>query len=210
MNATPVLEGHGVRLVPCSPAHVAGLTLAQDADTWTWMSESGGTPELMRGFVERAIAAVEAGTAQAWTTLVLHEEGATEIAGTSRLADLDLYQRRGEIGWTWVSPNYRGAGLNPRVKLLQLQHAFETLGLRRVALKTHHKNLRSQAAMLKLGAQYEGTFRNHMFQPDGSSRDTKWYSILDSEWPTVRQRLLERIDSEPLRSRGTRVEWCNG
>lgn len=201
MNATPVLEGHGVRLVPCLLDHVAELSMAQDGDTWTWMSESGATPELMHGFVERGLAAVQSGSAQVWTTVVLHGDGTSEIAGSSRLADLDLHHRRGEIGWTWIAPKYRGAGLNPRVKLLQLRHAFETLNLRRVALKTHHGNLRSQAAMLKLGAQFEGTFRNHMFQPDGSSRDTKWYSILDREWPDVRQRLLDRIGEEPLRPR---------
>ena len=162
------------------------------------MSESGATPTLMAAFVERALQAVQNGSVQAWTTTVLHPNGEAEVAGCSRLAELDLHHRRGEIGWTWIAPKYRGAGLNPRVKLMQLQHAFQTLGLRRVALRTHHGNLRSQAAMLKLGAQYEGTFRNHMFQPDGSSRDTRWYSILDTEWPAVQARLLDRIAGEPL------------
>lgn len=201
MNLTPVLEGQGIRLVPLSLDHLPGLSKSQDAETWAWMSESGATPELMRGFVERALAMAERGAAQVWTTTVLKAGGDSEIAGSSRLADLDLYHRRAELGWTWVASKFRGAGLNPRVKLLQLEHAFETLGLRRVALKTHHGNVRSQAAMLKLGAHYEGMFRNHMFQPDGSSRDTKWYSILDTEWPGVKTRLLERIAAEPLQSR---------
>jgi RimJ/RimL family protein N-acetyltransferase len=192
-----MLEGFGVRLVPLSPDHVPALLYAQDVDTWKWMSESGATPELMAGFVERALAAADSGKAQVWATTVLRD-GTPEIAGCSRLADLDLRNRTGEIGWTWVAPAYRGRGLNPRVKLLQLEHAFGKLHLRRVALKTHHGNARSQAAMLKLGAQYEGTFRNHMFMPDGSSRDTKWYSILDSEWPEVRTRLLARIAAEPI------------
>ena len=197
---TPVLEGHGIRLLPLSTDHLPALLRAQDGDTWTWMSESGATPELMAGFVQRALAAVERGTAEVWTTIVLRENAAPDVAGCSRLADLNLHHRTGEIGWTWISPAYRGRGLNPRVKFLQLQHAFETLHLRRVALKTHHLNARSQAAMLKLGAQYEGTFRNHIFMPDGSSRDTKWYSILDTEWPGVRARLLARIAAEPLRT----------
>ena len=198
MNATPVLEGYGVRLVPLRMEHMETLRSTHDESTWTWMNESGATPELLRAYVERAVAAAENGSALVWTTTVLHAGGEPEIAGCTRLADLDTQHRRAEIGWTWVAPRYRGQGLNPRVKLLQLEYAFGTLGLRRVALKTHHANLRSQGAMLKLGAQYEGTFRNHMFQPDGSSRDTKWYSILDSEWPGVRSRLLMRLLAEPL------------
>ena len=198
MNLTPTLEGHGVRLIPLAIEHIIGLSRIQDEDTWRWMSESGATQSLMTGFVERALHAAQAGGAQVWTTTIVHPGGEVELAGSSRLAELDLYHRRGEIGWTWIAPAYRGAGLNARVKLLQLQHAFETLGLRRVALRTHHANLRSQAAMLKLGAQYEGTFRHHMFQPDGTSRDTKWYSILEEEWPTVKSRLLDRVATEPL------------
>lgn len=204
MNATPVLQGYGVQLVPCLPSHADALLQAQDTETWAWMSESGATPNLMRDFIERGLAQADGGTAQVWTTFILHENMPPEIAGSSRLADLDLHHRRGEIGWTWVAPKYRGRGLNPRVKFLQLEHAFETLGLRRVALKTHHGNTRSQAAMLKLGAQFEGTFRNHMFQPDGSSRDTMWYSILDREWPAVKQRLLDRIAGQPMHPSETR------
>lgn len=199
--STPVLEGHGVRLVPLAMEHLDGLLQAQDADTWTWMSESGATAALMQGFIARALAAAQAGSAQVWTTLVVGRSGNAEIAGSSRIADLDLHHARGEIGWTWVAPHYRGLGLNPRVKLLQLQHCFDTLHLRRVALKTHHGNVRSQAAMLKLGAQFEGTFRNHMLQPDGTLRHTRWYSILDTEWPQVRTRLLQRINAEPLAAR---------
>ena len=198
MIATPLLEGDGVRLLPLRMEHLPDLSAAQDADAWTWMSETGATPELMRGFVTRALDAAAAGTVQVWTITVLPADGEPAIAGCSRLADLDLHHRRGEIGWTWFARRYRGAGLNPRVKLLQMEHAFETLGLHRVAFKTHGCNLRSQAAILKLGATYEGTFRRHMLQPDGSSRDTVWYSILDQEWPRVKTRLLERIAAEPL------------
>ena len=198
MNTTPVLEGYGVRLLPLALEHVEALAETHDSSTWTWMSETGATPELLRGFVSRALLAAETGSAHVWTTTVLRGGAEPEIAGCSRLADLDMQHRRGEIGWTWVAPKFRGGGLNPRVKLLQLEHCFGTLGLRRVALKTHHANVRSQGAMLKLGAQYEGTFRNHMLMPDGSPRDTKWYSIVDSEWPAVRTRLVERIAVQPL------------
>lgn len=198
---TPVLEGFGVRLLPLALAHLPALEHTHDESTWKYMSETGRTPALLREFVERALEATETGATQVWATTILRDGRQAEVIGTTRIADLDLRHRRGEIGWTWIAPPYCGSGVNVRVKLLQLRHAFETLRLRRIALKTHHANLRSQRAMLKLGARHEGTFRNHMIMPDGTSRDTVWYSILDSDWPAVQAHLLQRIASEPLPKR---------
>lgn len=200
MNSTPLLEGYGVRLVPLDPSHAILLNRTHDASTWQWMSETGDTPELMAGFVDRALSQAEAGTAQVWATTLLHLDGTARVVGSTRLADWNRQHRTGEIGWTWIAPDLRGTGFNARVKLLQLRHCFETLDLRRVALKTHHNNLRSQQAMKKIGASFEGIFRNHLIMPDGSSRDTHWYSILDREWPSVEAHLLQRIALEPLAS----------
>ncbi len=195
---TPVLDGYGVRLRPLTLDEVGPLHDTHDDATWKFMSETGSTTALLHAFVERTVAGMDAGTCQAWVSTVLKDDGTSQVVGCSRLADLNWQHRTGEVGWTWVAPSYRGTGLNVRVKLLQLRHAFETLKLRRVALKTHHGNLASQRAILKLGAKYEGAFRNHIIMPDGSSRDTLWYSILDSEWPEVERHLLERIEKEPL------------
>ena len=200
MTPTPVLEGFGIRLVPLAMEHLPALEQTHDQGTWTWMSESGSTPELMRALAGRALEASAAGTTQAWTATILQDDRAPLVAGSSRLADLDAHHRRCELGWTWIAPALRGSSMNARMKLLQLQHAFETLGMRRVALKTHHNNIRSQRAMLKLGAYFEGVHRQHMIMPDGTSRDTHWFSIIDGEWPAVRARLLERIENEPLPS----------
>jgi RimJ/RimL family protein N-acetyltransferase len=84
--------------------------------------------------------------------------------------------------------------VNTEAKFLMLRHAFETLGCRRVELKTSSKNLRSRAAMKRIGATEEGIFRQHMVNPDGSSRDTVYLSILDGEWPAVRERLVQMLD----------------
>lgn len=200
MNTAPVLEGFGVRLIPLDLAHLEFLNQTHDASTWQWMSESGATPELLRGFIDRALLLADAGTVQAWTTTLLRPDGTARIVGSTRLADWNRQHRTGEIGWTWIAPDLRGTSFNARVKLLQLRHCFENLGLRRVALKTHHANQRSQRAMQKIGATFEGIFRNHLIMPDGTSRDTHWYSILDREWPDVEARLLARIAAEPLPS----------
>ncbi|HVY87138.1 MAG TPA: GNAT family protein [Caulobacterales bacterium] len=97
-----------------------------------------------------------------------------------------------EIGGTWYAPEVQGGAVNPACKLLMLEHAF-ACGAERVELKTDALNARSRAAILKLGATFEGVHRKHMRRKDGSLRDTAWYSILREEWPAVRARLEQRL-----------------
>ena len=127
-----------------------------------------------------------------WVTVLKTKN---RVIGSTRFMDLDRVHKTTEIGWTWLAPEFQGSGLNAEVKLLQLTYAFEELQLNRVALKTHHENLRSQAAMRKIGAVEEGTFRNHMIMPDGSMRHSVWFSIIREEWPRVRSQLEERVRS---------------
>jgi RimJ/RimL family protein N-acetyltransferase len=94
-----------------------------------------------------------------------------------------------EIGSTWLAPRHQRTVANTEAKYLMLRHAFETLGATRVELKTHALNVKSRTAIERLGTQFEGIHRKHMLQPDGSRRDTAWYSILDDEWPAVKTRL---------------------
>ncbi|HED53055.1 MAG TPA: N-acetyltransferase [Phycisphaerales bacterium] len=128
---------------------------------------------------------------------LFHTETNTLIGGTT-YCDIRPPHRGVEIGWTWITPELRGTVVNPEMKLLMLQHAFETdlfeTGAAiRVVLKTHHKNKRSQAAIAKLGAKLEGTMRNHVIMPDGSYRHTVLYSITDGEWDAVKLGLLQRL-----------------
>jgi RimJ/RimL family protein N-acetyltransferase len=99
-----------------------------------------------------------------------------------------------EIGWTWYAPRCWGTTVNPESKYVLLRHAFEEWGAIRVALKTDVLNVHSQAAIRKLGARFEGVLRQHRIRRDGSYRDTVMFSIVDSEWPHVRERLLSRIN----------------
>lgn len=195
MNHTPLLEGYGVRLEPLSTEHISALTqIALDESIWRYMSVRPTTPDDVKKHVEDSLLQAEQGLVEAWVTFV-----GNEAVGATRFLDIQRAHRGAEIGFTWLAKPWRSSGVNPRVKLLQMTYGFETLGLRRIALKTHHENLHSQNAMLKLGAQYEGTFRNHMIMPDGSTRHTKWYSITAEDWPGVKAQLLERIAGEPIR-----------
>jgi RimJ/RimL family protein N-acetyltransferase len=100
-----------------------------------------------------------------------------------------------EIGYTWYSPDVWGTAVNPECKFLLLTHAFEDWGAVRVQLRTDANNAHSQRAILKLGAKFEGKLRNQGIRLDGSVRDSMLYSIIPSEWPTVKKRLEKRIES---------------
>jgi RimJ/RimL family protein N-acetyltransferase len=191
MTDTPTLDGTKVRLEPLIEAHLPALEeIAYDDRIWRYMTKQVKTPADLRNWMEAALKAKEVGSSLPWVTVLKQEN---RIIGSTRFADLDMTHRTVELGYTWLAPEYQGAGLNPEVKLLQLTYAFEVLKLHRVAFKTHHENLQSQAAMRKMGAIEEGTFRNHYIMPDGTQRHSVWFSIIREEWPMVRSRLEERL-----------------
>lgn len=186
---TPTLAGGRVRLEPMTEEHLAGLeAVAFDARIWRYMMTRVGTVEELRGWMGVALELERAGTVMPWVTVF---DG--RVVGATRFMDLDRRNETVELGNTWLSPEVQGMGVNAEAKLLQLRYGFEEMGLRRIALKTHHENLQSQAAMRKLGAVEEGTFRNHYVMPDGSQRHSVWFSITREEWPGVRSRLEERV-----------------
>jgi N-acetyltransferase len=113
--------------------------------------------------------------------------------GSSRYLALVPEHRRIEIGGTWVARSHWGTGANTEAKYLMLEHAFERLGVRRVEFKTEAGNARSRAALAALPAQFEGVHRNHMLVRGGESRDSAWYSVIDAEWPQVRDALRRRL-----------------
>jgi RimJ/RimL family protein N-acetyltransferase len=190
--APTVLEGELVRLEPLSHGHLAGLVEAgRDPRVWTWMPADGSTPQGMAAIVESAIAARETGTMLPFVTIV---RAADRIVGSSRYMNLVPADLRLEIGWTWIDPAYQRTAINTEAKLLMLGHAFDDLGCRRVELKTDALNEQSRAAILGIGATFEGIFRRHMVMAGGRARDTAYYSILDEEWPAVRDLLRARLE----------------
>ncbi len=114
--------------------------------------------------------------------------------GSSRFMTITPEHRRVEIGWTWVGTEFQRTGANRDAKLLQLTHAFDTLGAERVEFKTHARNLASRAALLGIGATFEGVLRHHTIMPDGSNRDSAFYGVIAPEWPAVKARLEAKLD----------------
>jgi RimJ/RimL family protein N-acetyltransferase len=205
------LVGRFVRLEPLSLAHVPGLARAADArDTYAITSVPDGEAA-MRRYVDEALAERAAGRALPFATIRASDD---QVVGSTRLGHLEYWTwpdgRRArtaslapdaaEIGWTWLSRAAQRTAINTSAKRLMLGHAFDTWGVVRVHLKTDERNLRSRAAIERLGAKLDGLLRAHMLASDGTPRTSAWYSILASEWPAVRAHLDARLDA-PLDAR---------
>ncbi len=192
MNLAAIaLEGRHVRLAPMGLHHVDALwAAAQDPKTWEFSSAVIRNLEECRTYVETAVSWQSAGTA---VPFVIMDRASGQVIGSTRFANIDRTHRRVEIGWTWLNPKWWRSAMNTEAKYLMLRHAFEEWKCMRVELKTGHKNVRSQDAIERIGGVREGTLRKHMVQPDGSIRDSVYFSILDDEWPTVKSRLEARL-----------------
>jgi RimJ/RimL family protein N-acetyltransferase len=123
----------------------------------------------------------------------LIDKASGRVIGSSRYGNIDRVHHRLEIGWTWLARQWQRSAINTEAKYLLLRHAFETLKCIRVELKTDSLNERSRAAILRIGAREEGTFRNHMITASGRIRHTVYFSILDSEWPDIKTRLESKL-----------------
>ncbi|MFM2106616.1 MAG: hypothetical protein RL338_1648 [Chloroflexota bacterium] len=190
--ATPVtLEGDLARLEPLAAHHLDDLAAAgADPATWRWLLDDHSAPGRLAEWLDRTLETAATGRELPFATV---ERSTGRAVGSTRYMALAPEHRRLEIGWTWLAPSARGTGINAEAKLLALDHAFGTLGCRRVEFKTDALNERSRAALLAIGARFEGIFRRHMLMADGRSRDSAWYAIIDDDWPTVRERLQERV-----------------
>ncbi len=189
--APVTLEGSAVRLEPLGREHLADLVEAgRDPAVWTWMFAPLTSPERVAAWIDAARANATAGTELPFATV---DRATGRAVGSTRYMAIALEHLRLEIGWTWLAPAWQGTALNTEAKLLQLEHAFERVGCRRVEFKTDARNERSRAALEAIGARFEGIFRKHMIMADGRQRDSAYYSIVDDEWPQVRAGLQERL-----------------
>jgi N-acetyltransferase len=194
MKVVPVtLEGRHVRLEPLAKAHLAGLAeVGLDEELWRWIPTQVRTADEMAAYIETALQEQERGGALPFAIV---DKATGRAIGSTRYGNIDCTHHRVEIGWTWVSWEWQRTAVNTEAKYLLLRHAFETLGCIRVELKTDSLNEKSRAAILRIGAQHEGIFRNHMITASGRIRHSAYYSIIDSEWPAVKVRLESKLNS---------------
>lgn len=183
--------GRRVIVEPLAAEHEAGLLQAAvDAEMFQWMPVDMTSPDALREWVATTLAAAQAGREVPFTIL---DAGSGRILGSTRFLDLRLEHLRAEIGWTWVTRDAWGSGVNVETKLLLLGHGFEQAGLRRVEFKTDARNARSRGALEAVGAQFEGIFRKHMVVRDGAPRDSAYYAVIDDDWPAVKRALQARL-----------------
>jgi N-acetyltransferase len=176
---------------PLDERHLEDLArVAFDQAIWRWTIARPLDDAGLRAWLDQALANARGSTEVPFATIDLASD---QAIGSSRYMTIAPEHRRLEIGWTWVGTAWQRTGANREAKLLQLGHAFETLGAERVEFKTHARNERSRAALLGIGATFEGVLRHHTIMPDGSNRDSAFYSVLAREWPDLKSRLEARL-----------------
>ncbi|MFD2371483.1 GNAT family N-acetyltransferase [Brevibacillus sp. GCM10020057] len=188
LKIAPVtLQGKHVRLEPLRREHAEGLWEAgRYEEIWTYMTTQIKVPADARTFIEAAMKKEAEGTELPFAIL---SQADGQVIGSTRFLNISRSDRGLEIGFTWLTPSVWKSAVNTECKYLLLRHCFEQLGCIRVQLKTDSRNLNSQRAIARIGGIREGVLRNHMVLPDGYVRDSVYFSILDREWPDVREKL---------------------
>ena len=187
------LEGRHVRLEPLRPEHASVLwEIAKDhlADLFQWIPYRLQTLEDFEKFNRQVLDEQVRGLTVPFATV---ERASNVVVGTTRFMNMDLANRKVEIGSTWIAPRWQRTAVNTEAKYLMLCHAFEVWKCLRVELKTDALNQRSRQAILRLGAKQEGTLRKHMLTYDGRQRDSVYFSILDTEWREIKSRLESKL-----------------
>lgn len=186
------LSGDLVAIEPLGAEHAAGLLAAAEAEeVFAWLPYPRPADlEQAKEWIEDALTDRRADRRLPFAILSAADRS---VIGSTSFWDFDANNAHVEIGSTWLSRDSWGTGRNAEAKLLLMAHAFETLGLERVAFRTDILNERSQRAIERLGATREGVHRHEMRRRDGSWRDSVHYSILHSEWPTAKDCLLRRV-----------------
>ncbi len=186
-----VLEGHGVRLEPMTPAHHDEIAAAAaDGALWELWFTAVPAPDQTAAYITKALDGQRDGHMLPW---VVRDLASGRVAGSTRYHDIVPAIDRVEIGYTFYGRSWQRTHVNTACKLLLLAHAFETLGCAVVGLRTDNFNIASQRAIEALGAKKDGVLRHHMPRRDGTARDTYIYSILAAEWRDVRRHLELRL-----------------
>ncbi|MET4093988.1 GNAT family protein [Arthrobacter sp. UYCu712] len=190
------LTGRHVVLEPLSQDHHDGLVDAvRDGELWRLWYTGVPAPEQMAAEIGRRLALQERGSMLPFTTRLIDPAtgGPGKVIGMTTYMNIDAETPRVEIGSTWNAASAHGSGSNPDSKLLLLSHAFDTLGCPAVEFRTHWLNHQSREAIARLGAKQDGVLRSHSRTSDGALRDTVVFSILEHEWPMVRNALEFRL-----------------
>ena len=186
-----ILSSETVELRPMNESHFAELeSIAADKRIWQFYTLDGSKSERIREALESALEEKQKGTQ--FPFVIFHKQH-LRLVGSTRFLDIQLKNKKLEIGWTWLQPEFWATSVNPECKLLLLTYCFESLRLYRVQFKTDENNLRSRNAIEKVGGKFEGILRNDMLRDDGTKRNSAYYSIIEKEWPIAKMNLKKQL-----------------
>ena len=189
------LESKHLRLLPLSLEFKEGLlNAAKDGELWKLWYTSVPSAESIDQYIATALQQQQD---KASLPFVIVDKTTDSIIGSTRYCNIDSSNRRLEIGYTWYAKSFQRTGVNTECKHLLLQHAFEVYQVIAVEFKTHWFNYRSRNAIQRLGAKQDGVLRNHRIDKDGCIRDTVVFSIIASEWKTVKKSLAFEMEKYP-------------
>ncbi len=192
MKVEPViLEGEFVRLEPLRVDHLPSLCkVGLDESLWRLTANIVKDETDLERYVRSAIADQMLGNAIPFVTI---PKSTGTIVGSTRFGNIDTANRKTEIGWSWINPQWQRTAINTEAKLLMLTHAFEVWKCIRVELKTDVNNEQSRNAMKRIGCVEEGILRNHMITESGRFRDSVYFSIIGTEWESVKANLTSKV-----------------
>ena len=192
MKIEPViLDGKNVRLEPLRFEHLEQLFIVGfEKSLWTLTTTVMENFGDMRNYVETALRDFEQKVALPFVTI---EKSSNKIVGSTRFGNIDVKNLKAEIGWTWINPEWQRSFVNTEAKLLMLTHAFDVWECIRVEFKTDALNETSRNAILRIGAKEEGILRRHMITETGRYRDSVYFSVIDTEWETVKANLQKKL-----------------
>jgi len=191
------LEGNRICLRPLQYADADALVhAAEDGEMWNLTVTVVPSPTTVHSYLKKALDGRDAGTVLPYV-IVLKDTG--EVIGSTRFWKIDQLNRKLEIGSSWISARWQKTFVNTEAKYLMLRHAFDVLDCVRVQFTTDENNQKSRNAILRLGAHQEGIVRHERIMPDGRKRNSVRFSIIDDEWPMVRQRLEQKLADYSLR-----------
>ena len=187
ITGTESLVGERAKLVALDRIHAEELFEAGNfPEIWAYMPERVVSLDEMKANVDSALTQKDLGAEFPFCIVDL---ASGKIVGSTRFLDISVANRSLEIGYTWLTPDVWRSRINTECKYLLLKHCFETVGTVRVQLKTDSRNLRSQAAIERIGGVREGVLRKHRILWDGYIRDSVYYSVVEDEWPRVKANL---------------------
>ena len=168
----------------------AFLELAKSEETWKYFYKDLGKEDEMRQWVDDAIREREEGKRMPFA---ITDKDTKEICGSTSFGNISFFDRRIEIGWSWLGAEYRGMGVNKHVKFALLSYAFEVMKMERVEAKTDVLSEQAKAALLKVGMIPEAVLRSHTQMHSGRRRDTIYFSLLRSEWKERKERFFAEM-----------------